>query len=332
MRIIVPMAGMGKRLRPHTLITPKPLFPIAGKPIVHRLVADIARLYDGPIDEIAFIIGDFGPQVEHELREVANALGTTAAIYHQDEALGTAHAIYCAEPSLDDELIIAFADTLFIADFKLDRSKDGVIWVNQVDDPRAFGVVTVNDAGIIDGMVEKPDEPVSNLAIIGIYYIKNGTALKGEIKHLLDNNITAKGEYQLTDALDALRSKGAQFVPGEVKHWMDCGKHSAVIDTNERILAHYGGNERERADLQLREATIIEPCYIGSNVRIERAVVGPHVSLGDGAEIVNSVISNSIIMQGASVHNKVLHQAVIGRHAQAKAHPSGTSLGDFSVL
>ena len=170
MKIIVPMAGRGSRLRPHTLTVPKPLIPIAGKPIVQRLVEDIAKVAGENIEEVAFIIGDFGDEVEKSLLQIAERLGAKGSIYRQEEALGTAHAIKCAEQSMTGNVVVAFADTLFRADFTLDTNSDGVIWVKKVEDPSAFGVVKLDDYGFITDFVEKPQTFVSDLAIIGIYY------------------------------------------------------------------------------------------------------------------------------------------------------------------
>ena len=201
MKIIVPMAGRGSRLRPHTLTVPKPLVPVAGKPIVQRLVEDITKVCGEPVDEIAFIIGDFGPQVEKQLINVAEGLGAKGTVYHQEEALGTAHAILCAKESLKGNIVVAFADTLFKADFTLDTSADGIIWVSQIDDPSAFGVVKLDSNKVITEFVEKPDTFVSDLAIIGIYYFKDGAFLSDELQYLIDNNTKEKGEFQLTNAL-----------------------------------------------------------------------------------------------------------------------------------
>lgn len=235
MKIIVPMAGMGKRMRPHTLKVPKPLIPVAGKPIVQRLVEDIAGVCEERIEEIAFIIGvSFGKEVEKMLVGVAEGLGAKGTICYQEEALGTAHAIMCAEEALDGRTIIAFADTLFRADFKLDGDADGIIWVQQIEDPRAFGVVKLNENNVITDFVEKPENFVSDLAIIGIYYVKDGAALKSELKYLIDNDIKDKGEYQLTNALEALKQKGTKFVPGQVKEWLDCGNYKATVYTKDR--------------------------------------------------------------------------------------------------
>src|SRR4051812_11222812 len=177
MNIIIPMAGLGKRMRPHTLTVPKPLLPIAGKPIVHRLVEDIAKVCPEKIDIIGFIIHpSFGKEVEESLKGIAKEVGATGKIFYQQEAFGISHALLFAKELFTGKVIVAFADTLFKADFKLDTSKDGIIWVQQVSDPSQFGVVKLNDNNQIVEMVEKPSTFVSDLAIIGIYYFKDGEA------------------------------------------------------------------------------------------------------------------------------------------------------------
>lgn len=214
MKIIVPMAGMGKRMRPHTLTIPKPLLPIAGKPIVQRLVEDITKIANEKVEEIAYIIGEnFGEETEKNLKAIAASLGAKGTIYYQDEALGTAHAILCAAPSLNGKVIVAFADTLFKADFVLELEKDGIIWVQKIEDPRAFGVVKVDANNVITDFIEKPETFVSDFAIIGIYYFKDGAYLRNELQYLIDNNIKEKGEYQLTNALENMKKKGTKFSP-----------------------------------------------------------------------------------------------------------------------
>ena len=237
------MAGMGKRMRPHTLTVPKPLIPIAGKPIVQRLVEDIAALCSESIDEIAFIIGDFGDEVEAQLLQVAESLGAKGKICYQEEPLGTAHAILCAGDTLNGPTIVAFADTLFRADFKLDTSKDGVLWVKQIPNPQQFGVVVTDDQGNITEFVEKPEEFVSDLAMIGIYFFGRGEVLREECQWLIDNNVIKGGEYQLPDALRHMTQKGMSFAPGEVSDWMDCGNKNATVETNGRILGYIQDNE-----------------------------------------------------------------------------------------
>jgi len=334
MNLIIPMAGIGSRLRPHTLTVPKPLVLVAGKPIVQRLAEEIASIVDGPLENIAFIVGPsqqfFGPQVQEHLLAVAKKLGATGSIHVQSEALGTAHAIYQAEQLLSGNVIIAFADTLFRADFKLDASADGTVWVKEVEDPRAFGVVQLDADGIIEDFVEKPENPKSNLAIIGIYYFKDGDAVKCEIKHLLDNKIMEKGEYQLTNVLDSLKDKGAKFTPGKVIEWWDCGNKNATVNTNQRVLA----NATEilvSSSMKSTNSQIIEPCYIGKNVQLINAKVGPYVSIGDNTVIEDSVIENTIIQTESHILNANITNSMIGNKVYYDGSANEISIGDYST-
>jgi glucose-1-phosphate thymidylyltransferase len=334
MKIIVPMAGIGKRMRPHTLTIPKPLLPIAGKPIVQRLVEDIAAVTTEAIDEIAFIIGDFGKEVEAELVKVAEGLGAKGTIYHQDEALGTAHAIYCAEKSLDGKVIVAFADTLFRADFTLDTETDGIIWVKQIEDPRQFGVVKLDGEGVITDFIEKPETPVSDLAIIGIYFFKDGASLRSEIKHLLDNNIMEKGEYQITNALENMKLKGQKFKTGAVNEWLDCGNKDVTVYTNQRVLEFLKekGENTVAASAKITNSTIIEPCYIGENAVISNSIVGPHVSVGDNTSVTKSVVENSIIQTNTKLKNVILSNSMIGNHTSIDKQAEDLSVGDYNSI
>ena len=335
MKIIVPMAGRGSRLRPHTLTIPKPLIPIAGKPIVHRLVEDIAGVINQEIDEIAFIIHkDFGKKVEEDLIAIAEKLGSKGTIYYQNEALGTAHAIMCAKESMTGPIVVAYADTLFRADFTLDTTADSVIWVKQVEDPSAFGVVQLNENNQIVDFVEKPKEFVSDLAIIGIYYFKSGETLRGELQYLLDNNIVKGGEYQLTDGLENMKQKGMKFVPGKVEQWMDCGNKNVTVETNSRMLGflHQDGVNLVSEHVKLENATIIPPCFIADDVILINATVGPNVSLGRGTHIIDSTIKNSLVQTHAHIKNAHLDNAMIGNHATFDGNFTQISIGDYSVL
>lgn len=332
MKIIVPMAGMGKRLRPHTLTTPKPLVPIAGKPIVQRLVEDIVSISDQKVDEIAYVVGRFGEEAENHLIKVAESLGAKGTIHYQDEALGTAHAVLCAASALEGPVTVAFADTLFRADFKLDTSKDGVLWVQKIEDPRQFGVVIVNAEGNITEFKEKPQEFVSDLAMIGIYYFQDGAALKAELQYLIDNNITNGGEYQLPDALRNMVSKGAKFAPGTVLDWMDCGNKDAVIDTNQKVLGYIADSLAVPASATIENSVIIPPCYIGENATIKNAVIGPYVSVGAHGKIESAVISNSILMNNSAVKKVSLADAMIGNFASVEGAAQVLNLGDYSSI
>lgn len=332
MNIIIPMAGMGKRMRPHTLTVPKPLLPIAGKPIVQRLVEDIAAMCKDPIDEVAFVIGEFGLDVEMQLLAIAQSIGAEGRIYYQDEALGTAHAVMCATPSLYGEVIVAFADTLFKAQFDLDKSADGTIWVHKVDNPSQFGVVKLNDKNDISDFVEKPTEFVSDLAIIGIYYFKDGENLLNEIMYLIDNNIKDKGEYQLTNALENMKDKGLIFKPGEVEEWLDCGNKDATVFTNQRILEIKKDEFKVPADRFNHGTKIIEPCFIDKDVVIENCTIGPYVSIGKGSTLKNCTISNSIVQKNCHIESTNFTNSMIGNHVTINGQCKEFSIGDYSTL
>ena len=266
MNIIIPMAGMGKRMRPHTLMTAKPLLPIAGKPVVQRLVEDILATCNEKVEEIAFIIGpSFGKEVERHLCQVAETLGAKGKICYQETPLGTAHAILCASESLTGNVFIAFADTLFKATFSIDKNKDAIVWTQKVEDPRAFGVVKLNDKEEIEAFVEKPQDFVSDLAIIGVYYFKDGNNLKKELQRLIDNKIMLKGEYQITDAMEHMLQNGVKFYTGQVDEWLDCGNKDAFVYTNQRVLEFKKDTEKLISPKAvIEQSVIIPPCYIAN--------------------------------------------------------------------
>ncbi|MDN5201603.1 sugar phosphate nucleotidyltransferase [Fulvivirgaceae bacterium BMA10] len=333
MKIIIPMAGMGKRMRPHTLTVPKPLLPIAGKPIVQRLVEDLAKVAGEEIEEVGFIIKEsFGEEVENKLKEVAASVGAKGSIYYQGEALGTAHAVLCAKDMMEGKMMLAFADTLFKADFNLDTSKDGMIWVQKVDDPSSFGVVEMNDQNEITGFVEKPDEFISDLAIIGVYYFRDANYLKNELQYVIDNNILDKGEFQVTSALDNMRKKGTIFVPATVSEWLDCGNKDVTVNTNQRYLEFIKDENLVSQNAEIQNSIVIPPVYIGENVKLHNSVVGPHVSVGDNTMISDSRVKNSIIQKDSSVKDANIANSMIGNFVHYQGTPSDVSLGDFNTV
>jgi glucose-1-phosphate thymidylyltransferase len=334
MKIIIPMAGKGKRMRPHTLTVPKPLIKIAGKPIVQRLVEDITKVCGEKVDEIAFVIGsDFGKEVEAHLIEIAQKQGAKGIIYYQEKTLGTAHAIMCAKDSIAGKTVVAFADTLFKADFQMDTKQEGAIWVQGIEDPSQFGVVKLNEEGIITDFIEKPQTFVSNLAIIGIYYFRDGENLKKELQFLLDNNITEKGEFQLTNALENMKKKGLAFTPEKVTEWLDCGNKNATVYTNQRVLEF----DRSKPSLKGKNITnvnslVIEPCFIGDNVSFNNSIIGPHVSIGEGSVVSNSIIKNSIIQTQTKITNVVVENSMVGEGAQINGKSLDLSVSDYTTL
>jgi glucose-1-phosphate thymidylyltransferase len=337
MKIIVPMAGRGSRLRPHTLTIPKPLIPVAGKPIVHRLVEDIAKVLDQPINEIAFILGDpafFGEDVVASLKDLATSLNAKASIYRQDQPLGTGHAIMSAKESLSGPAVVAYADTLIKADFKLDKDADGVIWTKKVENPEAFGVVNLNEKDEIIELVEKPKEFVSDQAVIGIYYFKDIAVLKGKLEEVLNENLMHGGEYQINDGIKKMMAEDRVFKTGTVDEWMDCGNKDVTVETNGRMLnfLHQDGEKLISDSVKITNSEITEPCYIGENVELVNAKIGPNVSVGDGTKITDSEIKNSLIQTFAEVKNAKLDNAMIGNFAKFNGEFTQISIGDYSTL
>jgi glucose-1-phosphate thymidylyltransferase len=326
------MAGVGKRMRPHTLTIPKPLIPVAGKPIVQHLVESLVKSYNALPEEIAFITGNFGKEVECKLMDICNKMGIKGKIYYQNEALGTAHAILCAEDSLDGNVIVAFADTLFKANFIIDTTKDSIIWVHKVEDPSAFGVVKTNTEGRITHFYEKPKDFISNEAIIGIYYFRDGLNLKKELQYLLDNDMRKSGEYQLTDALENMMHNNVVFYSEPVLEWLDCGNKDATVYTNQRMLEILKNTPLVSDTAVLINTIIKPPCFIGENVSISDSVIGPHVSVGKDTIIQNSIITNSIIQENSNLNDANLDNSMVGSFVDYKGKLWELSIGDYTNL
>lgn len=338
MKIIVPMAGRGSRLRPHSLTVPKPLIPVAGQPIVHRLVKDIAKVLKQPIDEVAFVLGDpawFGDDVVKSLKSLAESLGAKPSIYRQDQPLGTGHAIMCAKPSLSGPAVVAYADTLIRAEFDLDPTADSVIWTKRVANPEAYGVVKLNEENHIVELVEKPETFVSDQAVIGIYYFKDVEVLKHKLQEVLDENVMNGGEYQINDGIKRMMAEGKVFKTGTVDEWMDCGNKSVTLETNAKMLGFLKADDNEQMisdSVTTINSTIIEPCYIGNNVELVNTSIGPNVSIGDNCVIANSNVKNSLIQNHTSIKNAKLDNAMIGNHVKYDGDFTAISIGDYSVL
>ncbi len=331
------MAGRGSRLRPHSLTTPKPLISIAGAPIVHQLVHEIAKVVEDPITDIGFVIGDpafFGDEIVTSLRELADDLGATPHIFRQDEPLGTGHAIMCAEPLLKGPVVLAYADTLIRAKLTLDPDADAVIWVKKVNAPEAFGVVALNAENQIIDLVEKPKEFVSDLAVIGIYYFKQIEHLKDALKKVVAKDLQRGEEYQINHGILSLMEQGAVFKPGAVDIWMDCGNPEVTLQTNTEMLEI---KQKEGAILQdpsaeISNCTIIPPCFIGEKAIIRNSTIGPGVSIGARTQIHNCQLTNCLIQNDSHLENLNLQKAMIGNQVHYKGNPTFVSLGDYSKL
>ena len=331
MKLIVPMAGRGTRVRPHSHVTPKPLLNVKGRPIVGRIVDLFHRVLENPPDEGIFVLGpDFGQDIKDELTEVCAERGMDAHFTVQEEAHGTAHAVGSAGKHLEGEGITVFADTLFDMEPGISfEGSDVVAFTKEVDDPRRFGIA-VRDGEEVVELVEKPVDPVTNEALIGIYYVRELADLQTEIEYLVDNEMRGKGdEFQLTDAFDRLLQKDATFTTAQATAWMDCGTIPALLDTTGKIL------ERESDDLlhgPIEDSVIRDPVYLGPGAEIRGSVVGPHVSVEAGATVEDSVVEESIVFQDADIEEAVLSESVIGRSATARGASGTLNVGDHSSV
>ncbi|MEX0661510.1 MAG: sugar phosphate nucleotidyltransferase [Balneolaceae bacterium] len=329
MKLIIPMAGRGTRVRPHSHTTPKPLLPVAGTMIVERIVETFARTLDRDIDEIMYILGpDFSQDIKDKLTKMSERHNAKASFGVQEVAKGTAHAVACAGEALSGEVIIVFADTIFDTEQTVSvEGADSVIWLKEVEDPSRFGVA-VHENGKITDFVEKPSEPISNLAIIGVYYFKRGEELMKEIQYLLDNNIVGHGdEYQLTDALDRLLKDNKVFKKATVEEWLDCGTLPAWLDTVGEIL-----QKENHSYGEYENTTIHPPVYFGDGVEISGSEIGPNVSVEDGTVIKDSKVKNSIIQSNAKLDGCDLDGSTIGNHAEAYNVKGEIHIGDHSIL
>jgi len=328
MKIIIPMAGLGKRLRPTTLTVPKPLIPIAGKPIVEWLIERLALITSDEITDIAFIIGNFQFDITNELNSIGAKIKAKVHIFVQDQALGTAHAISFASQLLSGPTIIAFADTLFDTHEKFNSNSDVVIWTKEVTNPELYGVVLKNKQGFISSFVEKPKQFVSNEAIIGIYYFKNAELLKSKIEFILNNNLLENNEYQLTNALQMLLDDGLVFSSHSISEWLDCGNKDLVINTMKYVIQNFSINTK----ISSNNSVIIPPCYIGENVEIINSVVGPNTSIEDNTKVENSIISNSILLNNSNINSVAIDNSIIGNFVNIISKPLNLSIGDYSEI
>jgi len=338
MNIIIPMAGWGTRLRPHTLTVPKPLIKVAGKSVTERLIDEIISVSGLSPKKLVFIIKpEFGSEIEEMLHNVARRYGMEAHIVYQPDALGTAHAVYMARDFLEGPVFIAYADTLFKGDMRPDPDADAVIFVKKVKNPEQFGVVQLDEKKEkITGFVEKPKKFISDLAIIGMYYFKEGEKLREEIRRLIDNDIKKSGEYQLTDALIALLRQNFIFRPVTVDLWMDFGNKNAVLQSLKEILdlEMQAGKKLRGKNVTLENAVLHEPVYLGDDTVIRNAEIGPYVAIENGTIVENVRLRSSLVGADTEIRNAQLQNSMIGNKVRIDMkddHPS-LDIGDYSKI
>lgn len=322
MKVIIPTAGLGTRLRPHTYSKPKPLVSVAGKPVLGHILDTLGQLQ---IDELIFITGYLGNQIEDYVRKNYDF---PARFIEQSELRGQAHAIYLARDIVSGPTLILFVDTIFDADLsRLNQiDADGVIYVKEVDDPRRFGVTFIENDRITK-LIEKPDNDISNLAMIGLYYVRSCERLMQAIEALLERNIQTKGEFYLADALQLMIDDGARFIAEPVAVWEDCGKPETVLQTNRYLLDH-GRGHPGRAEGSI----IIPPVYIDDSAQVSSSIIGPYVSIAAGAVVRDSIIRDSIINRDALIQSATLENSLVGDNALVQGDFRALNVGDSSEI
>ena len=324
MDVIFPVAGLGTRLRPQTWSKPKPLVSVAGKPMFEHV---IDRLLPSEPSKLVFITGYLGDQIEQWARETYPDL--ELAFVEQPEMLGQTDAIVRVRDICRDDALILFPDALFEADFGVldNLEADGVIFTNVVEDPSALGVTLLDDNGYITKLIEKPSEPISNQATVGIYYIKQMERLYAAIDEQMARGIKTKNEYFIADALQIRIDQGSKFITSNIDVWEDCGNADALLQTNRYLLGHNPPSPAQRPG-----SVIIPPSFVDQTATLEHAIVGPHASIGPGAIIANAVVRDSIVEANAFVSGVVLEHSVIGRSASVAGEPSQFNVGDASKV
>jgi glucose-1-phosphate thymidylyltransferase len=324
LQVVVPLAGLGTRLRPHTHLRPKPLLSVAGKPILGYIVDQLANL---SVDEVIFITGHLGEQIE---QWAAEHCPYPSRFVEQTELRGQAHAISLVGDRLDRPTLIIFADTIFEADLSIlgRGDEDGVLFVQEVEDPRRFGIAAVGPDGYVQRLVEKPKEPVGNLAVVGIYYVRDPRWLMRAIDQVIERDQQIGGEFYLADALQGMIDGGARFKVGPTPVWADCGTVDAILSTNRFLLA----NGHAQAPTSAADSAIIPPVHIDPTAVIERSVVGPNVSIAAGTRVADSIVTDSIVNERARIERSNLTGSLIGSRAVVIGQRATVNVGDDSQV
>ncbi|WP_300370853.1 sugar phosphate nucleotidyltransferase [Brachyspira sp.] len=320
MKVIIPAAGEGTRLRPHTITKPKPILPIAGATIIDFIMKEISSI--GDLDEIIFIVGYLK---DHMIEYLTNKYKNIKLTFvEQKEYKGLAHAIYLTKDYInnDDKIFIILGDTIFKLNLSNIVSKnENALGVCEVDNPSRFGIAILNENGVITKLIEKPQEPISNLALTGMYNIVNTKELFEAIEYIIKNNIKTKNEYQLTDALQYMIEKGILFKTFKLDGWYDCGEKSTMIETNRNIIKH------EILSKGIKDTAIIPPVFIDKDVKIENSVIGPYVHIGTNSKIENSILKNCIIFEEVNMSNAFIDNSIISEKVTYKGKTHSMDIG-----
>lgn len=322
MKAIIPVAGVGTRLRPHTLVIPKVLINVGGKPILSHI---IDKALDSGIDEFAFIIGYRG----HQIKEFVEAnYSFSCTFIEQKEMLGLAYAVGLAEQHLsNDPVLIILGDTIF--DVNLDPVLSGEyssLGVKTIEDPRRFGTAELDSNGFVIRLVEKPVNPKSNLALVGLYYVKSGRILDEAIKELIDRDQKTNGEYQITDAFQIMIDNGEKINTFSVEGWFDCGNAETILSTNQYLLS------QNKTDVTIEGSVVRQPVFIGANVKVENSIIGPYTTIAEDAVISNSILVNSLVGENTSVRDICLKDSIIGSNAEVLGSSNTLNISDYSEI
>ncbi len=328
MKAIIPVAGVGSRLRPHTYSQPKPLMPVAGKPILGFI---LERLIKAGVTEFVFVIGYLGEKIEDYVTNNFPDIKTYFVPQQTREGLG--HAIWLCKSLIEENesIIIALGDTIFDADIEsVIASPYSALGLKKVDDPRDFGVAELDDEGFIIRVIEKPSIPKSNLALVGFYKIVESDALFEALDFNIQQGFKTQGEFHLTDALMVLITKGIKIQGFKVLNWYDCGKKEILLETNAILLRKTGGNTSE--DIKVENTIINEPVSIAKGCNIKNSIIGPNVTIGENTIIGYSIVKDSIIGNYAIIDDVVLHHSVIGSDATIKGLSQSLNIGDNTEI
>ena len=329
------MAGKGTRLRPFTLTCPKPLLKIIDKPIVEHLIDQITSRLTTQIDEIIYILGDeayFNSDVVSSLTLIAKKYNAKTKVYRQLDQLGTGHAIMCAEESLHGPSIVAYADTMIQGQISIAPDVDGIIWVKKVEDPSSYGVVSLDKKNNIIDLIEKPQKYVSDLAVVGIYYFKEISIIRDELKIHLNDKLNPGKEYLLNYGIEKMIEKKRVFKSQEIETWMDCGTPKLLIESAKKIMSSQIILEENNSFIKSGNVKITQPVFIGKNVKIKDSEIGPFVSIGDDTDISNSNIESTLIYKNVKVSNADIKNSILGQYSVYDGSNKEIFLGDYSQI
>jgi len=329
-KVVIPMAGLGTRLRPHTWSKPKQLVSVAGKPVLDHVLDMLSTLPDPQNIELINIVGYLGDQIEDHMRE--HYPGIKSHFVLQDDPRGQSHAIYLAREFLSGPMMVVFADTLIDTDLSIlaDEKHDAIAWVKPVPDPRRFGVAVLDRDEQVKQLIEKPQEMDNNLVVVGFYYFRSAEDLLSAIETQMERDVQLKGEYFLADAINIMLENGLKMRPERIDIWLDAGTPEALLETNRYLLENGHANSHQLPD---RSSVVINPpVFVHPTAELENCVVGPFTSIGAGARVSSSIVRDSILENEAQVANVSLENSLIGRHAQVQSRPGSVNVGDNTII